>query len=71
MQREIIRRLVDSLYDMLFKVAGKASDTFIHVVDVRGTLQIGNDEWADEIHGTSPGFKKVGKLFRNAIDNAL
>jgi hypothetical protein len=71
LQREIIRRLVDSLYDMLFKVAGKASDTFIHVVDVRGTLQIGNDEWADEIHGTSPGFKRVGKLFRNAIDNAL
>jgi hypothetical protein len=71
LQREIIRRLVDSLYDMLFKVAGNASDTFIHVVDVRGTLQIGNDEWADEIHGTSAGFKKVGKLFQNAIDSAI
>ena len=27
LQREIIRRLVDSLYDMMFKVAGQSSDT--------------------------------------------
>jgi V8-like Glu-specific endopeptidase len=71
LQREIIRRLVDSLYDMMFKVAGKPSETGVHVIDVRGTLKIENNEWADEIHGTSAGFKKVAKLFSKAIANAI
>jgi hypothetical protein len=71
LQHEIIRRLVDSLYDMLFKVAGKSSDTRVHVVDVRGTLRIENGEWADEIHGTSAGFKKVAKLFSKSISDAI
>jgi hypothetical protein len=71
LQRAIIRRLVDSLYDMMFKVAGKPSDTGVHVIDVRGTLKIENNEWADEIHGTSAGFKKVARLFSKAIANAI
>jgi hypothetical protein len=71
LQRAIIRRLVDSLYDMMFKVAGKPSDTGIHVIDVRGTLKIENNEWADEIHGTSAGFKKVARLFSKAIASAI
>jgi hypothetical protein len=68
-QRAIIRVLIDALYDMLTRVAGDSVQTKIHLVDVRGTLAA--NEWADEIHGTSPGFGKVAKLFADVIDDAL
>lgn len=69
LQRAIIRVLVDALYDMLKGVAGDPNTTRIHVVDIRGTLRDG--DWADEIHGTSAGFAKVGLLFATAICQAL
>lgn len=64
-QRDIIRFLIDALYDMLDQVAGRSANTRVFVVDVRGTL--GDGDWADEIHGTSDGFRKVAALFRAAI----
>lgn len=69
LQRAIIRVLVDALYAMLKGVAGDPGRTRVYVVDVRGTLQDG--DWADEIHGTSAGFAKVGALFATAIGQAL
>ena len=69
LQRAIIRILIDALYDMLNRVAGQSSRTHVHVVDVRGTLSL--RDWADEIHGTSSGFKKVGKVFSDAIRKAI
>ncbi|UVC19298.1 hypothetical protein [Mesorhizobium onobrychidis] len=69
LQREIIRLLIDALYDMLGSVAGKSSTTNVHVVDVRGALKTA--DWADEIHGTSAGFKKIGKRFKNAINKVI
>lgn len=69
LQRDIIRLLIDALYDMLARVAGKSEQTNIHVIDVRGTLKMG--DWADEIHGTSAGFKKVGTIFKRAINKAI
>lgn len=69
LQRDIIRILIDALYDMLNRVAGKSSSTHVHVIDVRGTLALG--EWADEIHGTSSGFRKVATRFRSVISSAL
>ena len=65
LQRNIVRILIDALYDMLHRVAGDSAVTNIHVVDVRGTLQ--REEWADEIHGTSEGFAKVADLFRATL----
>jgi hypothetical protein len=69
LQRQIIHLLIDSLYDMLDRVAGKSSTTNIHVVNVRETLNEG--DWADEIHGTSDGFAKVAERFRKVIKDAL
>ncbi|OHV80403.1 hypothetical protein [Ensifer sp. LCM 4579] len=65
LQREIIRILIDAFHDMLERVAGQSSTTHVHVIDVRGTL--GKTDWADEIHGTSAGFKKVAARFSETI----
>lgn len=69
LQRAIIRVLIDALYDMLQRVAGNSAQTHVHLVDVRGTL--GANEWADEIHGTSAGFKKVAAKFASVIRGAI
>lgn len=69
LQRAIIRVLIDALYDMLNRVAGQSSITHVHVIDVRGALS--PSDWADEIHGTSSGFKKAAKLFRDIIRSAI
>jgi hypothetical protein len=69
LQRAIVRVLIDALYDMLKVVAGDSSATKVYLVDVRGTL--GADEWADEIHGTSAGFKKVAARFATVINGAI
>ncbi|CAN7330085.1 hypothetical protein LJR090_002484 [Bosea sp. LjRoot90] len=68
LQRDIIRILIDALYDMLLRVAGDSSKTFVHVADVRNTLKL--PDWADEIHPTDAGFKKVAKVFRATLAKA-
>ena len=62
LQRGIIRILIDALYDMLNRVAGVSNQSRIYVVDVRGRL--GENDWADEIHGTSAGFRNVAKALQ-------
>ncbi|MCV9963375.1 hypothetical protein OIU34_15830 [Pararhizobium sp. BT-229] len=69
LQRDIIRILIDALYDFLEKIAGDTATTHIHVVNVRNALS--QADWADEIHGTSAGFEKVAKRFKTAIVNAI
>lgn len=69
LQRAIIRLLIDALYDMLGRVAGNSAATKVHVVDVRGTLKEG--DWADEIHGTSTGFRRVAEVFKTVIKGAI
>jgi hypothetical protein len=69
LQRDVIRILIDALYDMLNTVAGQSMRTHVHVIDARGALSL--NDWADEIHGTSSGFKKVAKRFRSTINSAI
>lgn len=69
-RRAVIKILIDALYDMLFDVASADVAGQVHVVDVRGILS-DLDDWADEIHGTSAGFKKVAACFKTAIDTAI
>lgn len=69
LQRTIIRLLIDALYDMLNRVAGKSSATKVYVVNVRGTLKDG--DWADEIHATSEAFARVADKFRKTLTTAL
>jgi hypothetical protein len=69
LQREIIRILIDATYDMLARVAGDPARTGVHVVDVRGTLPQVTD-WADEIHATDAGYRRVADRFRAVMGEA-
>lgn len=68
LQRGIIRRLIDGLYDMLDQVAH--DHPHVHVVNVRGTLPQITD-WNDEIHGTSAGFEHVAGKFKAVLAKVL
>ncbi|WP_085032756.1 hypothetical protein [Ensifer aridi] len=68
LQREIIRILIDALYDTLLKIAGDSNATYVYVADVRGTLSVG--DWADEIHPTDKGFEKVANIFEKTLKKA-
>ncbi|NKJ72714.1 hypothetical protein GFL38_10610 [Rhizobium leguminosarum bv. viciae] len=65
LQRDIIRVLIDALYDMLDNIAGDSKKSNIYVVDVRGELKAG--DWADEIHAKSAAFGRVAARFKKVI----
>lgn len=70
LRRNIIRELIDRTYTMLNGLAGNSTDTNIWVVDCRESMPSVND-WIDEIHGTSDGFKKVAALFAETLNKAV
>lgn len=70
LRRNIIKVLIDSLYDMLGSVAGDSNQSNVWVVDCRGAMPNLTD-WNDEIHGTSEGFSAVGDRFREVIDRVI
>lgn len=70
LRRQILKLLIDALYDMFNKLAGDPEQTGIYVVDCRNAMPKVTD-WADEIHGTSEGFEKVAKRFAQAIEAAM
>ena len=67
-QREVIKYLIDGLYEMM----GGLSDRYdnVHVINVRNTLK-NIEDWNDEIHGTSKGFKAVAMKFDNKIQSFI
>ena len=67
LRRDIVKILIDALYEVLADVA--AGDEHMHLIDVRGTLTQVRD-WADEIHGTDAGFARVASKF-NAVLQTL
>ncbi|WP_430512723.1 hypothetical protein [Pannonibacter phragmitetus] len=69
LRRNIIKFLVDALYDMLERVAGDPKQTDIWLVDCRGAMPDVTD-WIDEIHGTDEGFGKVAARFRKTLKKA-
>jgi hypothetical protein len=69
LQRDIVRVLIDALYDMLHNVAGNSKQSFVYVVDIRGVLKAG--DWADEIHATSKAFGRVAARFKKVIEEAI
>ncbi|NTG45240.1 hypothetical protein [Rhizobium rhizogenes] len=68
LQREIIKHLINALYDMLEGIAGESSKSFVYVADIRD--KVPSNEWADEIHPTSKGFEKVADVFRSTLKKA-
>lgn len=69
LRRNIIKFLVDALYDMLGDIAGDPKQTNIWLVDCRGAMPDVSD-WIDEIHGTNDGFAKVTARFRKVLKKA-
>lgn len=63
---EIIRLLINALYDMLNEVSGNSNTSNVWVVDCRGAMPNLSD-WKDEIHGTSDGFKAVAERFKTVL----
>lgn len=70
LRRNILKLLIDALYDMFGNLAGDPAQTGIYVVDCRKAMPKVTD-WADEIHGTNEGFGKVAKRFAEAIEAAM
>ena len=65
---EIVERLIQTLYRMLCNIA--TTNPNVHVVDVRGTLTRVR-HWADEIHGTSAGFRLIAAKFRQVLNKVV
>lgn len=70
LRREIMKILIDTLYDMLNGVAGDSQSTQVWVVDCRGAMPNLSD-WNDEIHGNSDGFAKVAARFNSVISQVI
>lgn len=70
LRRNIVKFMIDALYDMLGEVAGDSAKTRVWLVNCRGAMPNLTD-WADEIHGTSKGFAKVAKEFGKVLTKAL
>ncbi len=70
LRREIVKYFIDSLYEMLNRIAGDSSKTQIWLIDCRNAMPDVTD-WKDEIHGTSDGFKKIAARFSRVIKQAL
>lgn len=66
LRRDILMDLIDQLYARLAGLAAKSGNENVFVVDCRGAMPNVSD-WIDEIHGTSAGFVKVSKRFRDTI----
>lgn len=58
LQAKCVMLLIDSCYEMLTRIA-KTDKSHLIVVDSRGTLSA--REWANELHPTGGGFKKIAK----------
>jgi N-acetylmuramoyl-L-alanine amidase len=69
-RRNIIKFLIDRLYQMLAEVSGDPQNTGVWLVDCRGAMPEVTD-WIDEIHGTSDGFKKIATRFASVLSLAL
>lgn len=64
LQADVIRTFMDSLAEGILKIT-QSNSGFI-VVDSRGTMT-GQQEWLNEIHPTSDGFKAIARLIHKKM----
>ena len=70
LRRNILILLIDQLYAMFGELISKPANSNVHIVDCRGAMPEVS-MWADEIHGTSKGFKKVASRFKQTLDRTI
>ena len=64
-QAPILKLMINAYYDVLQRVASKASARVI-IVDCRGIIGE-RSEWFDELHPYDDGYARIAERFRNAI----
>lgn len=69
LQAAVLRLLIDRYYEMLARLAARHGER-VHIVDCRGVVGAPAD-WFDELHPTTPGYRRVGALFRQTIARAF
>ena len=65
---QIVRMVTDRFNDALARVAAEHAD--VHYINLRGTLRTDGSyrqDWANELHPTSGGFKKVASLIEQRM----
>ncbi len=70
MRRNIIKYMLDRLYDMMNELAADPNISHVYVVDNRGAMPYVSD-WKDEIHGKNHGFSRVAQRFRTTINSVI
>lgn len=66
-RREVVKLFLEQFDRVLDKVARK--NKLVTVIPTQGTLA--DDEWANELHPSNNGFKKIAKVFQTKIEEKL
>lgn len=67
----IMRDIIDRYNEMLASATDQSAFAHVHHVDLRGTLSSGEDyrdSWANELHPTEDGFKRIAARLAVAIE---
>ncbi|MES9948991.1 MAG: hypothetical protein ABW118_08545 [Candidatus Thiodiazotropha sp.] len=67
---ELTKELIDRFNNMLLDVTSLPEFSHVHYVDLRGTLSVADDykdDWANELHPTGKGFRKVSSKIAGVI----
>jgi len=64
LQREIVKLMIDRLYDELKLISEDPSFPNVWLVDNRGLV---GDDWNDELHPTDEGYSRVADKFREVM----
>lgn len=66
-RKEVVKLFLERFEQMLNKLAKKHKG--VTVIQTQGTLL--NKDWANELHPTDAGFRKIAKVFQATIESAL
>jgi lysophospholipase L1-like esterase len=69
---QLAHDLIDRLNSMLEALAGLAPFAHVHYVDLRNTLQTGDEYrqwWENELHPTEQGFRAIAEKFATVLSN--
>lgn len=66
----LVKQMIDSFNSMLHGLVGLPDFSHVKYIDLRNTLSTGKDykrDWANELHPTSAGFKRVTDRFAKEL----
>jgi hypothetical protein len=66
---DVVRRLMDDFIATLKALTDPAQNHDVYLVQTAGTLQAA--DWANEMHPTPAGFKRLGECFRPLLSRLI